>query len=106
MERKLPGKNFPNLGIPREVVFFWESLENAVPFATGSCRKFKPDVLVEWKAPRTSFSDVPLLPEANRRIVFHLHSDWICRELFVNGKQPTTLHVNHTFWYILLPSSA
>ena len=28
-----------------------EILENAVPFATGSCQKFKPDVLVEWKAP-------------------------------------------------------
>ena len=26
-------------------------LENAVPFATGSCLRFKPDVLVEWKAP-------------------------------------------------------
>ena len=26
-------------------------LGNTVPFATGSCRKFKPDVLVEWKAP-------------------------------------------------------
>ena len=25
-------------------------LENAVLFATGSCLKFKPDVLVEWKA--------------------------------------------------------
>ena len=24
--------------------------KNAVPFATGSCRKFKPEVLVEWKA--------------------------------------------------------
>ena len=28
-----------------------EILENAVPFATGSCQKFKPDVFVEWKAP-------------------------------------------------------
>ena len=25
--------------------------KNVVPFATGSCRKFKPEVLVEWKAP-------------------------------------------------------
>ena len=30
---------------------FLEILENAVPFATGSCQKFKPDVFVEWKAP-------------------------------------------------------
>ena len=57
-------KFFANLGIPREVVFFDEILKNAVPFATGSCRKFKPDFLVEWKAPRTSISDVLLLPEA------------------------------------------
>ena len=28
-----------------------EIFENAVPFATGNCRKFNPDVLVEWKAP-------------------------------------------------------
>ena len=25
--------------------------KNAVPFPTGSCRKFKPELLVEWKAP-------------------------------------------------------
>ena len=31
--------------------------ENAVPFATGSCRKFKPDVLVEWKAPMFFWSE-------------------------------------------------
>ena len=53
MERKLPVKVSENLGIPREVVLFLEILENAVPIATGSCRKFKPDVLVEWKGPKT-----------------------------------------------------
>ena len=42
---------FENLAIPREVFLFLAILENAVPFATGSCQKFKPDVLVEWKAP-------------------------------------------------------
>ena len=42
---------FENLGIPREVFLFLAILENAVPFATGSCQKFKPDVFVEWKAP-------------------------------------------------------
>ena len=32
---------------------FWEILQNAaVTFATGSCRKFKADVLGEWKAPK------------------------------------------------------
>ena len=34
--KKLPRKNF---GIPREVVLFFEILENAVSFATGSCQK-------------------------------------------------------------------
>ena len=38
-ERKLPGNNFRSLGIHRK---------NAVPIDTGSCRKFKPDVLIEW----------------------------------------------------------
>ena len=33
---------------------FSEILENTVPFATGSCRKLKADVLVEWKAPDVS----------------------------------------------------
>ena len=47
-------KKFENLGIPREVALFLEILENAVPFAPGSCRKFKPDVLAEWKAPPVS----------------------------------------------------
>ena len=31
-----------------------EVLKNTVPFATGSCRKFKVDVLVEEKAPKDS----------------------------------------------------
>ena len=44
-------KFFKNLGVPREVDPFLEILENAVPFATGSGRKFKAHVLVEWKAP-------------------------------------------------------
>lgn len=42
MERKL---------LPREIVFFFRNFGNAVLFVTGSCRKFKPDVLLEWKAP-------------------------------------------------------
>ena len=48
MERKLPEKNFL---VGYRFSSFLEILENAVPFATGSCRKFKPDVLVEWKVP-------------------------------------------------------
>ena len=41
-EKKLPGKFFENLSIPREVVLFnfMEIFENAGLFATGSSRKF------------------------------------------------------------------
>ena len=49
---KLNGKKTSGkLGINREVTSFFEILENAVPFATESCLKFKPDFLVKWKAP-------------------------------------------------------
>ena len=41
---------FENLGITCKVVLFLEIWKNAVAFAPGSCRKFKPDVSVEWKA--------------------------------------------------------
>ena len=42
---------------------------------------------------RTTFSDVPLLPEfstgMNQKVVFHLLSDWIFQEICVSGKQPS-----------------
>ena len=50
--KKTPGKKFSKI-----LVYFatltslMEILENAFPFATRSCRNFKADVLVEWKAP-------------------------------------------------------
>ena len=34
---------------------FW-NLENVVSFASGSCQKFKPDVLVEWEAAKIDWS--------------------------------------------------
>ena len=45
---KHSGKIFPKFGYTSRgcPLFF----ENAVPFATGNCRKFRPEVLVEWKA--------------------------------------------------------
>ena len=64
MEKKIPGKiNSKIWGCP----FFLEILENAVPFAIRSCRKFKLDLLVEFKALRKfPFSSdsayAPLLP--------------------------------------------
>ena len=57
---KLNGKKssvknfFESLGIPCENVLFLEVLKDTVPFATGSCREFKVDVVVEWKAPKVS----------------------------------------------------
>ena len=59
-EKKVECKeNFPqkvseNLVIPRKVVLFLKILENAVQFSTGSCRKCKPDFLVEWKASKVA----------------------------------------------------
>ena len=53
IERNLPLKNFRKFGYTsRGYPSFLEVLKNTVPFATGSCRKFKVDVLVEWKAPK------------------------------------------------------
>ena len=49
--KKTPGKIFQKLlGMPREVVPVLDILKKAVLFTTGSCRKFKPEVQVEWKA--------------------------------------------------------
>ena len=45
-------ENFPKIWVYlARLSSFLGILENAVPFATGSCLRFKPDVLVEWKAP-------------------------------------------------------
>ena len=55
MERNLPLKNFRKFGYTsRGCPYVLEVLKNTVPFATGSCRKFKVDVLVEEKAPKVS----------------------------------------------------
>ena len=55
MERNLPLKNFRKFGYTsRGCPSFLEVLKNTVPFATGSCRKFKVDVLVERKVPKVS----------------------------------------------------
>ena len=52
MERKLPGKNFSKIWVYlARLTSLTEILENAAPFATGSCRKIKAGILVEWKAP-------------------------------------------------------
>ena len=55
-------KPIPRIVCLARLISFLEILENAAPFATGSCWKFKPDVLVEWKAPVVLFS---------RKFAFH-----------------------------------
>ena len=51
MEKK-SGKIFSKIWVYlARLSSFLGILENAVPFATGSCLRFKPDVLVERKAP-------------------------------------------------------
>ena len=52
MEKKLPGKISKIFVYLAKLSSFLEILENAVPFATGSWRKFKPDVSIKWKAPK------------------------------------------------------
>ena len=50
--KKTSRKTFPTIWVNlARLPSFLEILENVVTFATGSCRKFKPDVLVEWKTP-------------------------------------------------------
>ena len=41
-------------------VFFFLILDDSVPCASGSCQKFKADVLFEWEAPWAFPSSVPL----------------------------------------------
>ena len=53
--KKTSGKTFSKIWVYlARLSSFSEILENTVPFATGSCRKLKADVLVEWKAPDVS----------------------------------------------------
>ena len=55
MERNLPLKIFRKFGYTsRGCPSVLEVLKNTVPFTTGSCRKFKVDILVEEKAPKVS----------------------------------------------------
>ena len=50
--KKTSGKKFSKIWVYlARLSSFWEILENAVPFTTGSCRKRKPDFWVAWKAP-------------------------------------------------------
>ena len=51
--KKTSGKNFPKIWVfVARSSSVLEYLKDAVPLATGSCRKFKLDVLVEWNAPK------------------------------------------------------
>ena len=53
--KKSSVKNFRKFGYTsRGCPSVLEVLKNTIPFATGSCRKFKVDILVEEKAPKVS----------------------------------------------------
>ena len=53
--KKTSGEKFSKIWVYlARLSSFLEILENAVPFATGSSRIFKADVLIEWKTPVVS----------------------------------------------------
>ena len=69
---EIPEKIFSKIWLFRaKLTSCLEILENAVPFATGSCRTFKGDVLVERKAPK-KFMKTSL---ASRHVTPNLHRD-------------------------------
>ena len=72
MEKK-SGKIFSKIWVYlARLSSFLGILENAVPFDTGSCLKFKPDVLVEWKAPlRFSRNKVNFFPRDQSLSVYY-----------------------------------
>ena len=64
--------------------FFLEILENVVPFATGSCQKFKPEVLVECKAPKI----LPQKKRSNWSLLYHLQTKMsieITTKIWISG---------------------
>ena len=72
MARTLREKNFSKIWLYRaKLTPYLEILENAVPFATGSCGTFKADVLDEGKAPK-KFMKTSL---ASRHVTPNLHRD-------------------------------
>ena len=57
MERNVPGKKFSKIWVYfARLSSVQEIFENAFPFTAGSCRKFRREVWVEWKAPIIAFS--------------------------------------------------
>ena len=76
MERKLPGKNFSKIWVYlARLTSLTEILENAVPFATGSCRKFKADLLVEWKAPNDEINRPSSNKFQNTMTIYHFRNE-------------------------------
>ena len=81
-------------------VFFLEILDDSVPFATGSCQEFKPDVLFEWKAP---WAFPPSVPIGTLRSDDSDGNGNATKAIGLISKT-TILHVHHAFLYISLPS--
>ena len=62
--------------------YLFSQPKNSVPFATGSCRKFKPEV--EWKAPQglcLSFCLVSARPLVDTRVSDLCHEYKLCTGL-------------------------
>ena len=91
MERKLARKIFRKFRYASRGCPLLEILENAVPFATASCRKFKPHVLVKWKAPRGSVASSQ--PQA-RRVSFRISFHRLCTLLSWNLEQAVKMIVS------------
>ena len=85
MEENFKEEILENLGTPHEIVLFLDILKT---FATRSCRKFKPEVMVEWKAPYKSIN-----------IKTHLGSQ-------PHPPSPTQLthpkHIIHTYFLVIV----
>ena len=55
MERKLPGKSFSKFGYTLRGCPLFGNLGKCCSTRYWKLPKFKPEVLVEWKAPKLSF---------------------------------------------------
>ena len=106
MKRKLPRKYFSKIWVYlARLTSFMEILENTVPFATGSCRKFKADILVEWKAPNEKINRPSSSKFQNTMTIYHFRNDKgtgaEMRPAIVSGM--VTGDAPASYWSIFLP---
>ena len=64
-------------------------VENTVPFDIRKFRKFKPGILVEWNAPRTTSRGEPKFSKRiSGKFLFHSILNWNFRKFWSNGTRP------------------